>query len=134
MIEHNIVTHFQRYPGNIACRYSEASVPVLARLSLLNIHNFCQVILATVGNLDQAAYDTRLEEGLIDPLLQGMALHVQGLQLCIVCRNILIIFVLHIQRGTAHVPPEGPPFPTTLDVVVKQEAVRTKGTAQRRNY
>ena len=84
------------------CMQVFRSMPVLARLPLLNIHNLCQVILATVGNLDQAAYDSGLKEGLIHPLLQGMALHVQGLQLCIICWNVLIIFVLQIHRDTAH--------------------------------
>lgn len=105
MIEHKIVLHLQCCPGNIACKLrtdyvqiAYRNVPVLARLSLLDIYDLCQVILAAVGNLDQAAYDSCLEEGFIDPLLQGMALHLQGLKLCIICWHVLTIFVLHIQR------------------------------------
>ena len=97
-------------------------MPVLARLPLLNIHNLCQVILATVGNLDQAAYDSGLEEGLIDPLLQGVALHVQGFQLCIICWNILIIFILHIQRYSSCLKA----LPSQPRLLLKQEAMRTK--------
>lgn len=115
------------------CVQIYGSMPVLARLPLLNIHNLCEVILATVGHLDQAAYDSGLEEGLIHPFLQGMALHVQGLELCIIGWNVLIIFILHIQRGTALVFRPSPPNNMMLDAVVEQQAVSKKGRDRQEN-
>lgn len=74
-------------------------MPVLACLPLLYVHNLCKVVLAAISHFDQAAKDSLVKEGLIDPLLQLVTFHLQRLKLNIIGWNILIIFVLHKQHS-----------------------------------
>ena len=72
-------------------------MPVLSCLPLLYVHNLCKVVFAAVSHFDQAAKDSLVKEGLIDPLLQLVTFHLQRLKLNIIGRDILVILVLHNQ-------------------------------------